>query len=428
MFGNNKLQKEIDQIKHELFEVKKANDAFVSRAKMGSLGTEDFMKGTSNLEFLTELEPPTGLQLYYKMYRNEPIIGGIMLLLYNILSGLSWELTGSNKAFIKDMFDNFPVDMSSIFFDMASALCFGFYVGEMLITVDNGRIILVDIEPRFQTTIEKINNEEGNVVQQCTEGVYNIPYTKCVHHTFLASNRNPFGDSIIRAAYKPYYYKLSVEASEATGLERDLTGLPILTAPENFDFTAALETSPTYDPNAAETLQWAISLVGAVRKDSQQGIVKPSGWDFQIVRGENRTTTPTNEIIARYNTEMAISTLANFLALGAFASTNNANVGVHLNNFVTCCESYARKMCTTLQKVINRLCKYNNMTAPTLSLFFPNKSALKEVGEFVDKLTKNQVIRPTDSLEKSLLMLANLPYEKQKGDRNAKRDTENTDQ
>lgn len=385
-----------------------------SRQIYGSYGVDDGMKGyhSSLLEPLVELIAPAGLAIYNKMRKNDPVIGGLVLLLESVIKRMDYHITGPNTQFISDMLENMDTPFSQVLGEIASAFTFGFYLGEKIWAMKDGVLTLVDIAPRYQQTIDTIDDDNGMVTQSTGGGTFSIPYSKALHIVLINENRSPFGISILRHLYKPYYYKLSIEASEALSIDRDLGGLPMMTAPEGFDFTAADATSANYDPNVAATLEWAINLVSSVRKDQQQGIVIPFGWAFVLARGENRASVPTSDIIARYNTEMATGILANFISLGAFATTNNANTVVHVANFLGACEAYAKAIADTIQRqIINTICNYNKLDkSPTITLSVKHNNSLKDVGTFLSSMVDKGVIHATPSIEHVILELANLPY------------------
>jgi hypothetical protein len=380
--------------------------------RLGSPGYNDVPQGYVSHEFMAELLPPGGLNKFLRMVMNDPIVGGLMLHLCFAMKRIKWEIVGDNADFVKNQIENLATPLDNIFLEMASAFIFGFYIGEMIWTIKNGLVTLYDIEPRFQTSIQSINDKDGMIEQFSADvGTVKIPYKKCLHHVFLSYSRNPWGIALVRHIYKPYYYKVSIEATEAVGLDRDLTGLPMMTSPPGFDFTAADPGSPNFQELAATTLSWATEIVTNVRKDQQQGIVKPDGWVFDIIRGENRTTIPTTDIISRYNTEMAAGLLENFLALGAFATTNNSNTSTHVNNFIAACEAYASAIANSLTyQVFKKICEYNGKDKfPWLSTRITNFSTLKDTANYIKSLTDSGVIMPNQKLEKAVLDLANLP-------------------
>lgn len=390
----------------------------------GVTGLDSHMRGypSSTAEPMTELLAPEGLKIYQKMRKNDPIVGGLILLLETAIKRLKWDITGPNAVLVKKMIEEMNTSMAQIFGEIAEAFCYGFYLGEKVWQVRNGVVTLIDIEPRSQLTIEAINDDNGMVIQNSdSKGQLTIPYSKCFHLTFTTECRNPFGSSILRHLYKPYYYKVSIEAAEALGIERDLGGLPIMTAPEGFDFNAAIEDSPTYSAEIAQTLDWAISLVSQVRRDQQQGVVKPFGWDFTILRGEQRAAVPTSDIIARYNTEMTTGILANFVSLGAFASTNNANTEIHVANFLAACEAYVNIIAESFNKqVINPICRYNRIEKqPQITLKLKNMGVLKTLGNFLASITDKGLIRPTESIKHTILELLDFPDDEPLIDPNA---------
>lgn len=405
-----------------------------SRQVYGSYGIDEGMKGyhSAVLEPLPELIAPAGLSIFNKMRKNDPVIGGLILLLESVIKRMDVYITGPNTKFVSDMLDSMDTPLSQILGEIASAFTYGFYLGEKIWKTREGLLALIDIAPRYQGSIEAINDENGLVYQSTARGTLSIPYEKTLHIVLIGENRSPFGVSILRHLYKPYYYKLSIEASEALSIDRDLGGLPVMKAPDGFDFTAADSSSANYDPNVAATLEWAINLVSSVRRDQQQGIVIPNGWEFSITRGENRASVPTSDIIARYNTEMATGILANFLSLGAFATTNNANTGVHVANFLGACEAYANAIADTFQQqIIVPICNYNRLTEyPTFALSVKSYNTLRDLATFLSSLVDKGVIHATEAIERVVLELANLPYDEAEIDEleaNAQESTDDND-
>lgn len=377
----------------------------------GRLGYNEGSPGLPSLEFMAELAPPEGLWVYRKMRTNDPVVGGIVLQMENIMRQLRWKIEGDNSDFILEMFDGFPNGLSQINYEMASALTYGFYIGELIWEYIDGKTVITDIEPRFQPSIKRIGNSKGMIEQQITGGLFEIPLQKVINYMPFSESRAPFGISILRHLYKPYFYKISIEASEMVGFDRDLSGVPMMTAPEGFDFTRTDPGSPNYDPEAEATLDWALDIVTGIRKDTLTGIVKPHGWNFEILRGENRTSVPTNETIARYNNEMTVGALQNFITLGGFASTNNANVEVNVKNFLRACDAYAKSMANSYNKVIRKVANYNNFEPPTLSFHPLNEKALESLASFFTRLTNSNIITPTTTLEKELLAIAGFKYD-----------------
>jgi len=417
----NFFSKKVDKPAKATFPRTKLASLQGSRHVYGSPGIDDGMKGyhNSTLEPLTELLAPTGLLIYNKMRKNDPIIGGLMLLLSTVVRRMDCYIDGPNAKTVTEILDQMSTPFTQILDEISSAFTYGYYLGEKIWQMKSGTMLLTDIEPRLQSTIDSINDDFGLVNQMSAGGPYSTPYEKTLHVVLMSENRSPFGISMLRHLYKPYYYKISIEAAEALAIDRDLGGLPVLKAPEGFDFTAADSGSPNYDANVAATLEWAIQLVSSVRRDQQQGVVIPAGWDLTILRGENRASVPTSDIIARYNTEMATGILANFLSLGAFATTNNSNSQMHVTNFLGACDAYAKTIADAFQKqVIYDICRYNRIgKEPTIHFAIKNYNSLRDVGTFLSSLIEKGAVQPTESIEKAILALSNLPYNKEEAEK-----------
>lgn len=62
-----------------------------------------------------------------------------------------------------------------------------------------------------------------------------IPIDKALHFRTKSRKNNPEGRSILRSAYRAWYFKRRIQEIEGVGIERDLAGLPTLTAPPGVD-------------------------------------------------------------------------------------------------------------------------------------------------------------------------------------------------
>jgi hypothetical protein len=184
-----------------------------------------------------------------------------------------------------------------------------------------------------------------------------------------------------------------------------------MTAPEGFDFAATDPESPDYSETNYATLSWALDIVGKLREDSIAGVVKPHGWELDLKKVDDKGEVSTNDIISRYNTEMAAGLLENFISLGAFATTNNANTEVNVKNFLRSCDTYASLLIDTVKtQIIDPVCRYNNLSSPEIKLNKINREKLTDLAGFFARLVSNGIISPTTTLEKELLQDAGYSY------------------
>lgn len=141
-------------------------------------------------------------------------------------------------------------------------------------------------------------------------GLITIPIEKGM--LFRTKNRkgNPEGRSILRNAYRSWYFKKRIQEIEGIGIERDLAGLPVFTAPEGLNIWDEDDQDMVRIRNGME------AMVKNVRVDEMAGIVKPFGYEFELLSSGGSKSFDTNSIITRYNTAIAMTVLADFIFLG----------------------------------------------------------------------------------------------------------------
>jgi len=373
-----------------------------SRALTRTLGVtyseEDYEK-----EPLPELWPPQGLEKYRKMRTNDPIIGGLLLRIENILKTTSYTITNDPDGFIRKNLENLPHGFSSLINDMASALTYGFSLNEKVFYMEGGQVILKDLPPRHQLSVSEFT---PTAVRQ---GNKQIPRDKLIHFIPIKICRNPYGQSLLRAVYKPYYYKKAVEAAEATGADRDLAGMPVITPPEGFDFTRTDPSNPRYDPHAAATLQWAQKVVSSIRKDTLQGIVKPFGWTLELLRAQGQPLVDTNQIIARYDTQIAAGMLENFATMN-LTKSNSSDM---LYDFRANCDAFLAQIAECLNtQLLKDLADLNDIYPyPQLSFSKLAHESITDIASFIGRLISVGAIVPSTTLEKELLAVSKFTYD-----------------
>lgn len=396
----------------------KSNGTMTKRASIKVYGSSEF--SPTSEEIFRELQPTSGLRKFKNMEDNEPIIGGLLLRLRNIIKSAAWEVTGPNADIVSEQLNNIRYGISGLLDDLTTAFTFGFALGEKVWEMQEGKIVLTDVKPLYQLTINKFVDAKGDdkndqiyaEQQTMQKGVVQIPLSKCIHFIPIPLARNPFGKSLLRPAYKPYYYKASIEASEAQGIDRSLSGLPVMTAPEGFDFVNADPESPGYDENVAATLDWAEKVVSKVRKDEMQGVVKPAGWLLELLKSNSTTTVNSPEIISRLNVEMAVALLQTFAINGGFASTNNSNIEEMVKDFQRNCDAWLSAIAFLINReIIRDICDFNMKTGyPEISFKPVAGEPLEDLAGFVARLMSQGAIEPTESLEQFLLKKINAPY------------------
>lgn len=144
-----------------------------------------------------------------------------------------------------------------------------------------------------------------------------LPWGKSLHFRTASRKDNPEGVSVLRTAYRAWYFLKRIEEIEAIGVERDLAGIPIAKVPAEMLGDRASD-------DDKKMVQSIIKLVQNVRRDEQEGIVWPQAYDqagnelytFSLLTSGGTRQFPTNEIISRYESRVAMTVLADWILLG----------------------------------------------------------------------------------------------------------------
>ena len=272
-------------------------------------------------------------EVFREMGDQDPIIGAILYSIQMLMRRVSWwcEPKGSQESewlwgILNDMMFSWPDTISEII----SFLQYGYSWHEMVFKVRNGptgdprtssqyndgKIGLAKIPLRAQDSLWKwvfddYGEIEGMIQNPPPDYLLRfIPRQKSLHFRTTVFKDNPEGRSILRNAYRSWWFIKNIQQIEAIGVERDLAGLPVLIPPEGTDIW------DTSDSNMASMLQQAKSVVSSIRRDEQEGVVLPFGWTLELLSAGGSRQFDTSAIISRYETRMATSVLADLVMMG----------------------------------------------------------------------------------------------------------------
>ena len=143
---------------------------------------------------------------------------------------------------------------------------------------------LINLDKKFIDNVNEEQNEwkfndEGDVIAfvQMAEPDFKlvtIPMSKGLLFRTRVSRDNPEGKSLLRNAYRPWFFKKHFEEIEGIGIERDLAGFPVLKAPQDLDLWNE------DDERMVALRTRAEELVASVRRDSEEGILLPYGCEL----------------------------------------------------------------------------------------------------------------------------------------------------
>lgn len=290
-------------------------------------------------EFLPELRWPRAGRIYQEMSDNDAVIGAVLYLAEMLIRGVEWRVEPASEAdadieaaeFLESCMHDMDTSWANTISEVLSMLTYGFSFHEVIYKVrrgpdetnakyrskhSDGRIGWRGLPIRAQTSLDSWEfDENGDVTAffQCCEPDFKltrIPMSKGLLFRTRISKDNPEGKSLLRNAYRSWFFKKHFEEIEGIGIERDLAGFPVLTAPEGLDLWN------TEDPMMVQMKANAESLVASIRRDSEEGVLLPHGWSLALLTSGSSRQIDIGATIERYDNRIAVTLLSDIILLG----------------------------------------------------------------------------------------------------------------
>ena len=386
---------------------KKVNFAEIGRSGINRYG------GAVQEEFLRNLQGLQGVAVYREMRDNDDIVGACLFAFEQIFRKVSWFInpgtednTGKEAAdFLRGCMDDMSHTWSDFITEISSFLPYGWAYHEIVYKVrkgpsndpttnskyTDGLVGWRKIPLRMQSSLYEWMFDDTGGIQGFRQNpppdykVYEIPIEKALLFRTKVEGNNPEGYSILRHAYRSWFFKKIIQEVEAIGIERDLVGLPIFKAPEGFDIDS--------DENA-DTRTYIDQLIASLRRDEQEGILLPFGWELNLLTiGNSKRQFDVDKVINRYDKRIAMTMLAQFMMLGMERVGSFALSKTDADFFLVAAQSYLESIADVLNRfAVPKLFALNpkfKIPPDKLPFFIPGKVVepnLKEVANYINKV------------------------------------------
>lgn len=418
------------------------NLAQVDVTELGRTGLTR-MGGTVYEEFLPQLQGTKAIRVYKEMSANDPVVGAILFAVDMLLRQVSWrvEPASSSRAdqeaaeFLRSCLEDMSTTWQDTISEILSMLIYGWSYHEIVYKrrlgdqrdptkrsrYNDGRIGWRKLPGRAQDTLYEWRFDEAGGVQGMVQQpppdyqLREIPIEKALHFRTTAQKGDPQGRSILRNAYRPWYFKKHIEEIEGIGIERDLAGLPVAWVPPQL-------LSPNATAEDKVVLEAIKKIVVNVRRDEQEGIVFPlvyddrgnKLYDFTLLSTGGRRQFDTDGIVARYDQRIAMTILADFILLGHEKVGSFALSSSKTHLFAVALGAWLDSIAAVFNRhAIPRLFALNDFKVERLPQLVHGDIEtpdLKELGEFVKNLAGTGMeLFPDDKLENYLRQAAKLP-------------------
>lgn len=412
--------------------------------KLGEVGRSGLLitGGIVFDEFLPQLRGPQGRKIYREMSDNDPVIGGTLLAFEKTLTRLDWRIEAvpdSNaddlKAakFVQECWEDMDEPWTATLGNILSMMSYGWSYHEILYKrrsgpnkadprrssrFTDGKVGWRKWPIRSQESFLRWEVDDYDNVQAMTQfvigdGSLTVPFEKSLLFRTTTNRSNPEGRSLLRNAYRAWYFKKRIEEIEAIGIERDLAGLPVAWAPAEYFFSDAT-------PDQKLLMQELQRIVQNIKRNEIEGVVFPLAYDesghkkvdLTLLTTGGQRQFDTDKTITRYNQQIAMSLLADFLMLG-HENTGTQSLGEDkLALWMMAIEALAKAITSVVNEyAIPRLLAMNGMQVdnpPVLVHGAVTKTNLVTLGTFLYQMVESGVIVPDRELEQHIRAIADL--------------------
>jgi hypothetical protein len=393
-------------------------------------------------EYLPVLRGSRAIKVWREMGDSDAICGALLFAIDKLMRQMKWSVVEGGESakakakaeFVRECMDDMTMTWADVISEACSMYQYGWALlelcykkrngpdGEKPSNFSDGKIGWEKMALRSQDTLERWISDPNTgdtigMLQRPPEGggLRVIPMEKSLLFRTTVHKNNPEGRSVFRNGYRSWFFKKRIEEIEAIGIERDLAGLPVVGVdPAYF--------SPTARPDQIEALKEWVKIAQNLRRDQQEGVVKPNAYDangnplftIELLSASGGRQFDTNTVINRYSQQLAMTVLADWLFLGHGATGSFALSSDKTNLFAVALGAWRdAKVAQFNDNAIPRLLKLNGMDldeAPKIEAGDIESPDLGVVATFLGALTASGLqLFPNDDLVKWLFATAGFP-------------------
>lgn len=408
------------------------------KGEIGRIG-QNRSNGILMEEFLPELQGIRGVEVYREMSDNDETVGAILFVIEMLMRQCTFSVEPGGKTekdkeaaeFVESCMNDMQLSWTDTISEIVSFLTYGWSYHEIVYKrrmgktkdrrtsskYDDGLIGWRKLPLRSQDTLWEwlYENDSDDVIGMVQApppdyGHYTIPIDKALHFRTKSRKDNPEGRSILRSAYRSWYFKKRIQEIEGIGMERDLAGFPVLYGPEGTDLW------DREDDDMAYMLHTAQTIVTNIRRDQKEGLVMPNGWKLELLSAGNRRQFDTNQIIERYDKRIATTVIADFVLLGQTGVGSYALSSDKTRLFALAIGTYLDIICEVFNtQGIPRLIdingdKFKGITEyPKMVHGDIEDANLEKLGTFISQMVTAGILIPDEALEDFVRRAGNLP-------------------
>ncbi|GEO26241.1 hypothetical protein AAC03nite_20260 [Alicyclobacillus acidoterrestris] len=394
-------------------------------------------------EFLKDLYGIYGIRTYKEMSENDPVVGAMLFAIEMMLRQVSWhvEPASADNAdqeaadFVESCLDDMSQTWADTISEILTMLPYGWSYHEIVYKkrlgqsrdpsknskYNDGRIGWRKLPLRAQDTLLRWQFDDTGGLQgmiQSAPPTYEttfIPIEKALLFRTRTNKGNPEGRSILRTAYRPWYFKKRIEVIEGIGIERDLAGFPVIRPANGVDLNTVPDIFDSEDPDMVRLRNELQRIVRNIRRDEMEGAVLGGVWDIKLLSSGGSRQIDVSAVINRYDQRIAMSVLADFILLGSEQVGSFALATSKSDIFMQAMNTFLDMICEVFNRyAIPRLIALNpgfpQEELPKLRHGQVENVNLQELGQFIKDTAGSGFFTPGDpATEEALRRKAGLP-------------------
>jgi len=332
----------------------------------GATGTTMFGGKLADEDYNTDLEHSRAITVYEKMRKSDGQVKAGLLACELPLRAATWEVIPASKStqdiavadFVsRNLFEGMTITWDDFLKHVFLMYPFGFSVFEKVFEIRDNQICWRKLAPRLPKSIEDFKLDTTGGLKEVTQWVWKtdtsgnsiyenvtLPVSKVLVFTLDREGSNYRGTSLLRAAYKHWYYKDGLYRIDAMAAERHGLGVPVF----------------KYPPFASETDKNNIDAIGKRLHAHEKGYVAlPNTYDFTLV-GVTGQLHPIVQSIEHHDLQIVRSILAQFINLGSKEVGSYALSQDQSGFFLMALQAVGNLICDTMNRYgIRQLVDYN---------------------------------------------------------------------
>lgn len=402
----------------------------VNQEPLGASGRAHYSGFIQFDELNAKLVGNLGLQMFDNMYRTDPHVRRNILAVWSPIAGASWEVVpfGGDDATDADRYaaelcewalwtnmkPNFTAHLATL---GPVLLRSGFAPFEQIWQTAEykGKKVVVPrkLDLRLPRTVwRRFQDEYGQLtaIEQLlpNSAVVQIPASELLYYRIQIEGDNWEGTSLLRQAFKPWYFKEHLEKIDAIGQERKAVGVPLVYPPTG----AKRELKEEVETALANLHVNDTGYLILPGPKQGAGVDPAEGWLAEVITFDSSSGDTIQKSIEKQVEAISAAFLADFLELGHHQVGARATAEVQDDPFLTFVGALGDVVTEQPNELIARIAKLNvpGITGPPkLKIALHDDASLSELASFIQLLVASEALTVDPELEDYLRQRADMP-------------------